>query len=367
MTTPRHPRIAVDASGGDFGPAVVVPAAVQAARQLAGRARVVCIGDEVTIRAELAACGAASELVDVVHAPDNIEMCESPAAAVRRKPDSSISVGARLMKDGAVDAFVSAGSTGAVTAASTLVVGRLPGVARPGIASILPTERGVGLLIDVGANADCKPQHLLQFAAMGRIYAELVLGVPSPTVGLLNIGEEPSKGNELTQEAHRLLTAHEPNFVGNVEGRHVLEGRATVVVTDGFVGNVLLKTLESLRGVIGRVVREEIRRDWRAALGALLMKPALRGLSRRSNYQEYGGAPLLGCRGVVIICHGSSSSVAITNALRVAERAVKDRVPDRIAAEIERERAALDANERAADTPTPEPAPADVGPEREGR
>lgn len=351
MTPSVHPRIAVDATGGDFGPSVVVPGAVDAARQLEGRATVVCVGDESAVRAALATSSAAEGLVEVVHAPRNIEMGESPATAIRRKPDSSIAVGARLMKEGAVDAFVSAGSTGAMTAAGTLIVGRLPGVDRPGIAAILPTLKGACLLLDVGANADCKPQHLLQFAAMGRIYARHVLGMSEVTVGLLNIGEEPTKGNELTLEAHELLAAHEPAFVGNIEGRHLLEGQATVVVTDGFVGNVVLKVLEGTRGILSGMVRDELRRDPRALLGAWLMKPSLKRVFKRFDYAEYGGAPLLGCRGGLVICHGSSSSLAITNAVKVADRGVRDRVSQRIQDEVERERREIEATRAAAPAP----------------
>lgn len=327
--------------GGDFGPSVVVPGVLEAARRLGASTRLVCVGDESQVRAEIARHGGEALGLEVVHAPDNIGMDEAPASAIRRKPQSSIVVGAQLMKNGDVDAFVSAGSTGAVTAASTLIVGRLPGVARPGIATMLPSDKGVCLVIDMGANVDSKPQHLLQYAVMGRIYAKHVLGHASPTVGLLNIGEEPGKGNELTQQAYDLLKAHEPAFIGNVEGKHLFDGRATVIVTDGFVGNVVLKNLESFGGFLARGFREEIKSNLRAKIGAWLLRPALREFSKRFNYAEYGGAPLLGCRGVVIIAHGSSSSEAITNAVRVADRGVRDRISGRIQQEIEREQEEL--------------------------
>ena len=328
--------------GGDHGPSVVVPGVVEAAKRLGASARLLCVGDEAEVRAALEACDGGALGIEVVHAPDNIGMDEAPASAIRRKPRSPIVVGARMMKEGEVDAFVSAGSTGAVAAASTLIVGRLPGVARPGIATVLPREKGLCLLIDVGANVDCKPQHLLQFAAMGRIYAAHVLGLEEPRVGLLNIGEERGKGNELTQQSYALLEAHEPAFTGNVEAKHVFDSEATVIVCDGFVGNVLLKNLESFAGFLVRAFKEEIRDDLRAKAGAWMMRPALREFGRRFNYAEYGGAPLLGCRGVVIIAHGSSSSVAITNAIRVADRGVRDRVPARIQSEIEREQRELE-------------------------
>lgn len=348
MGSATAPRIAVDVMGGDFGPSVVVPGAVQAERQLHGRCEIVLVGDQDLTVAEVKASGGHPEQFEFVHAPDNIDMHEAPAQAIRRKPESSIVVASRLMKEGRVDAFVSAGSTGAVAAASLLIIGRLPGVDRPGIATLMPTKRGIGLVIDVGANTDCKPHHLLQFAAMGRIYIECVLGRDAPTVGLLNIGEEPGKGNELYQEAYRLLSASEPAFIGNIEGREIFEGRASVIVTDGFVGNVVLKVLESVAGFLYEQFRNEIRSDVRAMVGTWLIKPLLKHFGRRFNYAEYGGAPLLGCNGVIIICHGGSSPEAITNAIRVAERGVRDRVPQRICEEIEREEARLkDASTRA--------------------
>ncbi len=336
-------RIAVDAMGGDHGPAVVVPAAVQAMRRLGDRARVFLLGDETTLKDELARSRAAATLrsgIEIVHAPEHIDMGEAPASAIRRKKHSPIVVGAEMMREGEVDAFVSAGSTGAVTAAGTLIVGRLRGVARPGIAAVLPTDRGVSLIVDVGANADCKPVHLLQFGTMGRIYAETVMGRKGATVGLLNIGEEPKKGNELSQQAYQLLLRHEPNFVGNLEGRDVFAGKADVIVADGFVGNVVLKLLESFGGFLLRSFREEVGSDLRAMLGGLLLKPSIRDFSRRFNYAEYGGAPLLGCRGLIIIAHGGSSEIAITNAIAVAERGTRDQVPQRIRDAIEKEQVA---------------------------
>ena len=342
--TSKVPRIAVDATGGDHGPSVVVPGAVAAARQLAG-SEIVCVGPADAIERELEGAGAHGLPIRVVHAPDTIEMGESPAAAVRRKTESSIVVGAKLVRDGEADAFVSAGSTGAVTAAATLIIGRLPGVARPGIATVLPTRQGASLVIDMGANVDCKPQHLMQFAAMGKIYAQSVLKIASPKVGLLNIGEEPGKGDELTQAAHALLQAHEPDFVGNIEGKHLFEGRANVVVCDGFVGNVVLKILESFGGFLLDEFRQEIKGNVRATLGAGLLKPAMKQFARRFDYAEYGGAPLLGCRGVVIIAHGRSSSQALTNAIRVADRAVRDDIAGRIQIEVDRERREIEAAE----------------------
>ncbi len=330
-------RIAVDAMGGDHGPAVVVPGALSAARQVAGRARIVLIGDQPRVEAALASCGARPGDVELVHAPQNIDMCEAPATAIRRKPDSSIVVGCQMMKDGKVDAFVSAGSTGAVVAGALLLVGRLPGVARPGIASVFPTRRGTGLLIDVGANSDCKPLHLLQYAAMGRIYAQSVLGKSLPRVGLLNIGEEPSKGNELSQEAHKLLAEHTPGFIGNLEGRDLFEGAADVVVTDGFVGNVVLKMIEGFVPFWEEGIHGASRKDFTSRAGLWFLRRALRRWRRRFDYAEYGGAPLLGCQRVTVICHGSSSTHAVSNGVHVALRAVRDRIDERIHEELERE------------------------------
>lgn len=304
---------------------------------------IVLVGPEEEVRREIETAGGADLALRVVHAPDSIGMDESPAAAVRRKKQSSIVVGAGLVRDGEADAFVSAGSTGAVTAASTLVIGRLPGVQRPGIATVIPTDGGVCLFIDMGANVDCKPQHLLQFAAMGKIYARSVLQMPDARVGLLNIGEEPGKGDELTQTAHALLAAHEPDFVGNVEAKHLFEGHAQVVVCDGFVGNVVLKTLEGFGGYLLSAFRQQIRGNVRATLGAGLLKPSMKEFVKAFDYAEYGGAPLLGCKGVVIIAHGRSSAQAITNAIRVADRGVRDDIAGRIQQEIEREQRALAA------------------------
>lgn len=343
MTAEAKPRIVVDAMGGDHGVEVVVPGAIAAARRLGQGARVICVGDEGPIRQVLERESAAGLPIDVVHAPENIGMDEAPAAAIRRKKNSSIVVGAGLLRDGEADAFVSAGSTGAVTAASTLVIGRLPGVRRPGIAALIPTSQGVTLLLDVGANSDAKPAHLLQFAAMGRIYARSVLGKAEPRVGILNIGEERGKGNDLTLGAWDLLDAHEPSFIGNVEGKHFFDGNADVVVCDGFTGNVMLKVLEAFGGFLLGSFRQEIEGNLRAKLGAGLLKPAMKQFARRFNYAEYGGAPLLGCNGLVMISHGRSSAEAITNAVLAADRGVRDGVSRKIRQEIEREQHEMEA------------------------
>jgi glycerol-3-phosphate acyltransferase PlsX len=306
-------RIAVDAMGGDYGARVVVPGALRGLARLPPGTRLVLLGDESAVRAALGAGAAAN--VEVVHAPDEIAMDESAAKAVRRKPDSALVRGMHMLRDGEVDAFMSAGSTGAVVVAGTLVVGRIGALDRPAIATLFPTDRSRCVVIDAGANADCKPAYLVQFAAMGAVYARLHLGLERPRVGLLNIGEESSKGNEMAVAAHALLAKSKLHFVGNVEGRDVLAGRADVVVCDGFVGNILLKFGESMLRFLTRQIRAEVSHSWRARAGAFLLRPAFVSVRKRIDYQEEGGAPLLGVNGVVIIAHGKSTDRAIENAV----------------------------------------------------
>jgi len=353
-------RIAVDVMGGDYGPPVMVPGALKALPHLGQDSRVVLVGDQHVIRRELRFAGARPGNVDIVHAPGNIRMDEAPAAAVRKRRDSSIVVACQMMRRGEVDSFVSAGSTGAVVAASLLIMGRLPGVARPGIATLCPTRRGLALIIDVGANSDSKPRHVVQFAAMGRIYAERILGLERATVGLLNIGEEEGKGNELAQEAFRQLREVEPNFIGNVEGRDIFEGKAQVVVCDGFVGNILLKVVEGFMVFITGMIRHDIDRSLRSRVGGLLLRPVLRRAFERFDYRKYGGAPLLGCRGISIICHGKSDEEAVSSAVLRAEQASRERLGERICEELEREGIAVKGGgelARSNDTPTKKETP----------
>ncbi|HUF50283.1 MAG TPA: phosphate acyltransferase PlsX [Longimicrobiales bacterium] len=311
-------RIALDAMGTDRHPAVEVEGAVLALRELAGDFELLLVGDRERIEAELERYTLPPGRLTVVHAADVIEPGEPAVTAVRRKPDSSIVVGLRLQKDGKADAFVSAGSTGAVMAASLFLFRALPGVDRPAIGTILPTTVQPCLLIDAGANVDCKPQHLLQFARLGSIYVEDVWQRPAPRIGLLNIGEEPEKGDELTVEAHRLLRESDLNFIGNIEGRDVIRGTCDVLVTDGFVGNVLLKFYESVMGFMHGLLTTELAEHPDAL--------DLDHVFRVFDYTEYGGAPLLGVNGVTIICHGGSPPRAICNAIRVAAQAVDARV-----------------------------------------
>ncbi len=308
-------RIALDAMGTDRHPAVEVEGAVQALRELPEEFALILVGQRDRIEAELERFPDVSrDRLEIVHAPDRIEQGESPATAVRRKPRSSVVVGLELQKEGSVDAFVSAGSTGAVMAASLLLLRPLPGVDRPPIATVLPTAAEPVVMVDAGANVDSKPSHLVQFARLGAIYAHDVLRRPNPRVGLLNIGEEPEKGDELAVEAHRLLAATDLNFIGNVEGRDIITGACDVLVTDGFVGNVLLKFYESVAGFFLRILKRE-----QARAGGEL---DLREIFSALDYTEYGGAPLLGLNGISIICHGGSPPRAVKNAIRVAIRAV---------------------------------------------
>lgn len=300
--------------GTDRHPTVEVQGVVAALNELPTSFEVVLVGDETRIRRELEKLGhTPGDRLSIVHAPERIDPSEAPAAAVRRKPDSSIAVGVNLQKDGQADAFVSAGSTGAVMAASLLTLRPLPGVDRPAIAAMVPTSQGPMVLVDAGANVDCKPENLVQFARLGVVYARDVLGRGRPRVGLLNIGEEPEKGNELAVETHRRLAASGINFVGNVEGRDIIRGTCDVLVADGFAGNVLLKFYESVAGfVLGLLHRD---------LGPNGADSPRARVERILDYAEYGGAPLLGVNGISIICHGDSPPRAIVNALKAAETA----------------------------------------------
>ena len=315
-------RIVVDAMGGDRGPGPVVRGARSALRELEGGFEVVLVGDESSVRPLLER--SPSDRLHLRHAPETIAMDESPTAALRRKRSSSVAVGLELQRDGEAEAFVSVGNTGAVMAIALTTLGRIESIARPAIATILPTQRHRPcLLLDVGANVDTRPEHLVQFALMGHTYCVDVVGRERPRVGLLSIGEEPGKGDERTVAAHALLEESGLAFVGNVEGGDLLKGSADVVVCDGFVGNAVLKFGESFVDFLADAAREEVDKSWRTRLGAALMRPAFASLRRRLDYAEYGGAPLLGVDGVVIIGHGSSNVKAVRNAIGVARRAAE--------------------------------------------
>lgn len=281
------------------------------------------VGDESRLRPLLGRRNVPLHRLRVHHAPEVVSMEDAPSVVLRKKRQSSIRLGMELQREGAVDAFVSAGNTGAVMAAALSTLGRIENISRPAIVTIFPTKKEPCLLLDVGANVDCKPRHLAQFAVMGHIYARDVLGREEPRIGLLSIGEERGKGNEVTVAAYRLLEESGLNFIGNVEGGDVLKGPADVIVSDGFVGNVVLKFGESFLDFLMEGVKEQIRSSVVGRLGAMLMRPALHAVRKRIDYQEYGGAPLLGVDGIVVIGHGGSSVKAYGNAIRVARLAVE--------------------------------------------
>ncbi|HEX7881088.1 MAG TPA: phosphate acyltransferase PlsX [Candidatus Eisenbacteria bacterium] len=344
MNAKRPITVGVDGMGGDEGPGVIVEGALMALREMDAEGRVALIGDQRVLEAEVRRfdpSGSAGSRLLIEHAAEAVGMGEEAATAARRKKESSLAVGTRLMKEGRIDALFSAGNTGAMVAASLLGVGRIPGVQRPALATRVPadTPSGFCVILDVGATADCKPAHLAQFAVMGDIYTRRILGVAEPRVGLLNIGEESSKGNELAREAHALMTGLPIRFAGNVEGRDIFRGHADVVVTDGFTGNIVLKFLESVAGWTSRILKDEIKSNLVSQLGALLLMPGLKGLRRRLDYSEYGGAPLLGVNGACIVGHGRSSAKAVKNGLKAGAAFVRESVNDRIHEAFGKERA----------------------------
>jgi len=328
-------KIAVDAMGGDHGPAVVVEGAVAAAREFG--TSLILVGDKAAIEREADRVGTRGLQLEYRHASQVVSMAESPSHALRRKRDSSLRIAAELVRDREAAAFISAGNTGAAMAISMFVIGVLRGVDRPAIAALLPNLRGYTVLIDVGANVDPKPWHLLQFAIMAHVYARDILGLDNPRVGLLSVGEEEGKGNELTRDAYEQLKASSLNFLGNVEGRDIYNGNCDVVVTDGFTGNVALKISESLAEMLGAMIKEELTRDTRSKLGAALSQPAFARFKKRVDYTEMGGAPLLGIDGGAIICHGASPVKAIKNAVRVAAEWAHAGLNEHIKAALEAE------------------------------
>src|SRR6267143_2926641 len=321
--------------GGDHGPAVVVEGAADAVREFG--ASVILVGNRDAIEREIARLKVGNLALEIRHASQVVGMAESPSQALRRKRDSSLRVAAELVKGGTASAFISAGNTGAAMAIAMFVIGVLPGVDRPAIAAVLPNLRKFTILLDAGANVDPKAEHLLQFAVMGHVYARDILGLASPRVGRLSVGEVEGQGNELTKETYEQLRESSLNFVGNVEGRDIYNGRCDVVVTDGFTGNVALKISESLAEMIGAMIKEELTRDVRSKVGAALSGPAFQRFKRRIDYAEMGGAPLLGIDGEAIICHGRSPAKAIKNAVRVAGEWAKKGLNEHIRAALEAE------------------------------
>ncbi|MFH1896972.1 MAG: phosphate acyltransferase PlsX [Candidatus Desantisbacteria bacterium] len=316
-------QIAVDAMGGDYAPAAIVAGVVEAIGEL-NDVEIILVGKEKIIQEEIKKHKCQHSLIAIENASEIIEMDESPGIALKTKKDSSIMVCARLIKEKKAQAMVSAGNTGAVMGAMLLNMGRLKGILRPAIAAIIPNfSGGVTLLLDVGANVDCKPVSLLQFALMGQVYSQYIFGINNPRIGILSIGEEESKGNELTASAFPLLKASSLNFCGNAEGRDIVNGKFDVIVCDGFVGNVVLKFGENLAEGISNFLRKELTSTFLLKIGAFLSMPAFRKFKKLVDYSEYGGAPLLGANGVSIICHGSSSAKAIKNGIRVAAEFIR--------------------------------------------
>jgi len=321
-------RIALDAMGGDHAPHEIVKGALLAAAEYP--VDILLVGQEEVVRKELAAAPSVPSNIEVVDAREVVEMDDTAIAPLRRKRNSSIRICANLVAEGRADAFVSAGNTGATWTSARVVMGMIEGVSRPALAAILPNSKSFTLLLDVGANVDAKPNHLREFAVMGHFYAQMVFGIEQPRIGLLSIGEEEGKGNELTREVFRVLKETGINFIGNAEGRDVYNGNADVVVCDGFVGNVVLKASEALGEMITRTIRTELMRTWKRKIGGLLAKSAFDDLKRRMDYSEYGGAPLLGVKGGCIVSHGRSNAKAIKNAVRVARDFAANRIDEKI-------------------------------------
>jgi len=327
-------RIVIDAMGSDRAPAVEVEGAMQAVEEFGYD--LILVGDEGIVNDELKKQGQAVRgKISVVHAPEHIEMNEPAALSVRRKRKSSIVMGLEMLKREEADAFVSAGNTGAVVCAATLSLRLLPGIERPGIAICIPTLNGTSVIIDVGANIDPKPIHLLQYGIMADAYSRYILHKSNPTVGLLNVGEEEGKGTDFIKECHTMISESKLNFIGNIEGRDIYAGTADIILCDGFVGNVILKVSESVVDTILKLLKQEIRASVIATLGAALASTAFGELKKKMDYSEYGGAPLLGVDGRCIISHGSSSPKAIKNAIRVAGEFMTRGVNKHIVEEIE--------------------------------
>ncbi|MCS6303320.1 MAG: phosphate acyltransferase PlsX [Nitrospira sp.] len=329
-------KIALDAVGGDHGPAPCVEGALQAVKEL--DVEVILVGDETILKQECERQSCRDSRLTIRHASQVVEMHESPAAVARKKRDSSIWVATELVKNGHADAVVSPGNTGASMVASFFVLGLTKGVERPAIATSLPTLSGEAIMLDVGANVDCTAMHLEQFAVMGNEYGKHLLRKPNPRVGLLSIGEEDGKGNEVTKEAFKLLKSSSMNFVGNIEGRDVYSGIADIVVCDGFIGNVALKISEGVAEMIKRLLLKEISGHFLGRLAYPLISGPLMNLKRKIDYAEFGGAPLLGVNGITMICHGRSSAKAIKNAIRRAKGMAEGGVRELIQRDIEESR-----------------------------
>ncbi len=332
--------IALDAMGGDHAPSAIVEGAVEALNEY-DDLEIILVGDEPAVKKELLGKRFPALRIRIIHAPEAIGMGESPMAAIRKKRNSSIRRAVDLVKAGEADAVVSAGHSGVVMALALIVLGASAGVDRPAIAAMMPTFKKPFVLIDAGANVDCSPVNLFQFALMGNAFAKHILGRPSPRVAILSIGEEESKGNELTKESFKLIQPAGLNFMGNIEGKDLFSGEADVVVCDGFVGNIVLKTSEGLAETVIKMLKQEIGSLPTGRLGYLFIKNALRGFKKKTDYAEYGGAPLLGINGTCIIGHGRSTSKAIKNALKVASEFSRKKMHEIIRQEIEKNKTML--------------------------
>jgi len=328
-------RIAVDAMGGDRAPDEMVKGCVEALNAFKDHdIEIILVGQQQVIDNLLQDYDYDKSRLHIEDALEVISNDEKPVNAIKKKRNSSMMVGLQLLKEKKTEAFISAGNTGALMAGALLKVGRIEGIDRPALAPIIPTVKGASLLVDAGANIGCKAEHLMQFAVMGSVYMEKVLNIPSPRVGLVNVGEEETKGNDIIQEAYTLIKATHLNFIGNIEARDIPAGKADVIVCDGFVGNVILKLLEGIASSLFEILKQDILKSWRAKLGALLLMPTLKGLMKEWDYAEYGGALLLGIDGLIIKAHGSSDASAIKNAIKQAEIFVSKDVLSQIRNEI---------------------------------
>lgn len=327
---PKDICLAVDAMGGDFGPEINVPGSLAAARETGSR--IILVGDETSIRKELDRHPHADVELEIVHTTQVAGMAEKPSDILRRKKDSSMQVAFRLVREGRAHGCVTAGNSGAALACGMFILGRIHGVDRPALASIMPTLKKPIVLIDVGANADCKPYNLVQFGLMAEVLARHVLDIDNPKVGILSIGEEEGKGNALTKEAYALLKSSSLNFVGNVEGRDVFTGETDVIVCDGFVGNVALKLSEGLGSALASMLKTELKKSVWSRLGTLIALPAFKRFGKKIDYAEYGGAPILGLNGIAMVCHGKSNARAITTALQQAALFVRKKANDQLVA-----------------------------------
>ncbi len=324
--------IAVDGMGSDNAPYSEIEGSIAAAQEYG--VRVLLVGKEELLDPIMKKVGRTGLPIEIRNATQVVAMDEPPTQALRKKKDSSIRVAAKMVRENTASGLVSAGNTGAIMAISKMVFGMVPGVDRPALAAVLPTLTGHAVLLDVGANVVCKPQHLVQFAVMGHLFSKIIVGVPSPRVGLMSVGEEETKGNTLTKEVYQTLKKLQFNFIGNVEGRDIYNGRTDVIVCDGFTGNVALKTSEGLIETVLKLLKNELSSNLQAKLGALLSQQSFKRLKKKLDYSEYGGAPLLGLRGVSIICHGRSSSNAIKNAIRVAKEFSENQVNAKLESEL---------------------------------